>query len=223
VSAASADPSRIGRNGGSPNLFADDAVASTVVYSNSTYETIDTFGGTVNYVYSCLPTEKVVTPGTPGTPATPAVFGPEDFDRCVVRVAGTGVVPGQYCKDPLNLLPNVLITPEVPGTPGTPETTDYLVRQNLSYGYPFGGVGEVTASVTGTDSGVELNGGQFSFNNQNLRVTAVVCNSPGRIGGTWTPQNSYSGLNCNNTFFSTARQVSGNNFGLFIPSNSLPN
>lgn len=220
VSAAGADPSRIGRNGGSPNLFADDAVARTVVYSNSTYQTLDSYAGTVNYNYHCTPTERVTTTG-------PAVTRMETQSECVERVrndealqatpefiaygSDQGNAFGAYCQDH-----RINIT--VPGEEATAEAPNY----QLSKGYPWAGEGAVTRDITGTDTGMEMNGGQHSFDNQNLRVTAVVCNSPGSKGGTWTPQNGYSGMNCNSTFFSTARQVSGNNFGPYIPSNSLP-
>jgi hypothetical protein len=236
---ADVNPARFGRTGGSVNLFTPDAIARTVVWSNSTYSTTDTYEGTVNYNYNCTPTERVVTPGTPGTPDIPATPGVlESQSDCVHRVQNDLALqatveyqqvasqtsqqgaPGAWCQDHKIMIGG---TPAIPGTPGTPDTFADVVQYGLSKGFPWAGEGELTpTTVTGTDTGFEANGGQHSFDNQNLKVVALVCNNPGSKGGTWRGANGYSGVGCTTAFFLTAPQLSGNDFGTYVPSNSLP-
>ena len=47
----------------------------------------------------------------------------------------------------------------------------------------------------------------------------LSCISPGKKGGTWTPQNNYGGANCNTNYFNGAPYISGANV---FSSNSLP-
>jgi len=48
----------------------------------------------------------------------------------------------------------------------------------------------------------------------------VVCNSPGKKGGTWTAQNGWTDMTkCTTTYFNSAPYISGANV---FSSNSLP-
>jgi hypothetical protein len=198
--------SNMGRSGGSVNLFSDAVIARTVNYSNSSVEVTDTYSGTVNYDYKCVLTERITIPGTPAGQRL------EDQGECASRVAKTDIpMPGQYCQNEANR--------EQVYDPGTPDTYDY--QETLTYGLPFGGLGAVTASITGTAQRLDENAGPWTFQNQSLPVTAMICNNPGSKGGAWRGANGYSGAGCTTEVFNAAQQLRGNDF-VIIPSNSLP-
>ncbi|HEY8434961.1 MAG TPA: hypothetical protein VIK68_10170 [Sphingomicrobium sp.] len=189
----------LSRNGQSPNIFATDAVAHTVTYDNSTYDFNATYNITTTFSYACDVTQHI--------PATPSTTRLETQGECADRVAhdpdlGPHVNPGQYC---LILSNRQMIT--VPGTPAQ----DNADPQDSSTG---------TLDQAGTASGqdTELNGGPYTFQNQSLQVSAVVCNSPGSKGGTWRAQNGYLGLGgaCSTATFLSLPPNTG------IPSVSLP-
>jgi hypothetical protein len=192
--------SHLSRNGNSPNIFATDAVAHTVTYDNSTYAFTATYNISTTFSYSCDVTKHVA-----GTPATSRL---EDFEECVTRMAQDGVangvqVPGIYCKDVNNR-----ITINVPGT--DPQTNPDAEDSTT------GTAGPQAGTASGGDT--ELNGGQYTFQNQSLPVSAVVCISPGSKGGSWKAQNLYAGLGgtCSTATFMSLPPNTG------IPSVSLP-
>jgi len=202
----------LGRTGGSPNMFSNAVTAHTVSYSNSSVQVTDTYDGTVNYGYFCTPTEKVTTPALGLHKWTgPTRAGDPAKENCESINSGAHVDSdrGANCEW------------EQTQAGGT----DYVVRTELSYGYPFGGVGAVTASIQGTDTRTDTNAGPWTFENQNLAVTALVCNNPGSKGGTWRNANGYTGGLCTpitNAFYTNAPTLAGNNFGTLYPSNSVP-
>lgn len=56
-------------------------------------------------------------------------------------------------------------------------------------------------------------------------VRSLACINPGKKGGTWTPKNNYSGVNCNTTYFNSAVTAYGTTFDTItgvLPSASLP-
>lgn len=191
--------SHLSRNGLSPNIFATDAVAHTVTYDNSTYNFTGTFNITTTFNYSCDVTKHIA--------ATAASSRPETFDECVQRIAQSDpqLVPGIYCKDPDHLQ-----TVVVPGNPqqDLPDAEDSTT-------------GSVDQAGTATGGDTELNGGPYTFQNQSLQVSAVVCISPGPKGGSWKGANLYPTLGgaggaCNTTTFMGLAPNTG------IPSVSLP-
>jgi hypothetical protein len=193
------------RNGGSPNLFAADAVARTVTYSDTTYNYSALYSVTTVFTFDCLVSEQVTLPNIPAVPDRLETQG-----ECMQRVqSDSAIAPNQkqnYCSITANLLP-VAGT----GTPEQPGGTTIEARPLLSlYNQTEDQTDEVRVfNLT------EQNGGQATLQNQTLQVQAVVCNSPGRKGGIWTPQNGYGGLN--------ACQGAGSYFtNAPISSNSLP-
>jgi hypothetical protein len=216
--------SGVGRKGGSPNLFAQ-GTAKTVTASDSGYKTTDTYSGTVNYGYHCTPTETVAP--------SPALgfhewTGPEQAgDPAKVNCESINSGPHETSDRGENCTWRETVPAELGGQ---------VVRYNLSKGFPWAGEGYATAPITGTDESTVLSGGGlYTFHNQNFSVVALVCNSPGSRGGTWTAKNGYTGgamggasttaapvQGCNTPYFLVAPQISGNDFGTVIPSNSLP-
>jgi hypothetical protein len=194
--------SHLSRNGLSPNIFATDAVAHTVTYSNSTYDFTGTFNITTTFSFSCDVTEHI--------PAVAPSTRTETEGECASRIATSddpalkppAINPGLYCMDPDHRL-----TITVPGTPAQ----DNADPQDST-------TGTVDQAGTALGQDTELNGGPFTFNNQSLQVSAVVCISPGSKGGAWKPQNGYlgGGGTCSTATF-LALPPTGS-----IPSVSLP-
>jgi hypothetical protein len=200
--------SNMGRSGGSVNLFSDAVIAKTVNYSNSSVEVTDTYSGQVNYDYKCVLTEKITIPGQPAGQRL------EKIGECVSRIQTAGSQQNdaqEFCKIEANR--------QQVFDPGAPDTYDY--QETLTYGLPFGGFGAVSAPITGTAQRLNENAGPWTFQNQSLPVTAMICNNPGSKGGAWRGANGYSGAGCTTAVFDMAQQLRGNDFAI-IPSNSLP-
>lgn len=190
--------SHLTRNGKSPNIFALDAVAHTVTYDNSTYDYTGTFNITTTFSYACSATQHI--------PAVQGTTRLETQGECADRVThdpdlGPHVIPGQYCLDLSHRL-NVTV-------PGTPAQDNADPEDSTT--------GTVDQAGTATGGDTELNGGQYTFQNQSLPVAAVVCISPTKNPGTWRAANNYAGLGgtCGYTLFQSLGTST-------IPSNSLP-
>ena len=191
--------SHLSRNGLSPNIFATDAVAHTVTYDNSTYAFTATYNITTTFSYSCDVTQHIA--------AVPGSTGLETEGDCASRVAqdpelGPHVNPGLYCLD---LSHRLTVT-----TPGTPAQDNADPEDSTT--------GTVDQAGTASGGDTELNGGLYTFQNQSLQVSAVVCNSPGSKAGSWRAQNSYAGAGgaCSTATFMSLAPNTG------IPSVSLP-
>lgn len=208
VTAAGA--SHLTRNGQSPNIFTLDAIARTVTYANSSFQFTAQYTTTTTFAYTCEMTQKVAhtvtVPAVPAGPVEGYYTNPgngdchgidnthekwgQTFGACEFHKTGDG-------------------TPAVPSSTTTTYTFDRQPGSDTSH--------TTTQDDTAPGSGTELNGGQYTFSNQSLKVAAVVCNSPGKNPGSWKPQNGYLGLGgaCSTATFTSLGTTT-------IPSNSLP-
>ena len=206
VTAAGA--TQLTRNGQSPNIFANDATARTVTYANSSYQFGADFSRTATFSYACQITEKVTkVTTTPGTPAG--------------KVKGFYTNPGNGdCRGINTDNPNwgqdvgaCIFTKTGDGDPAVPGTTVTTVTYERRAGLDTSHLVDQETIAPGT--GTELAGGQYTFDNQNLKVQVVVCNSPTKNPGTWRAQNGYDGGLCSYATFASLGTAT-------IPSNSLP-
>ena len=193
------------RNGKSPNIFATDALANTVTWSNSTYTYTAMFNIVTTYNYTCHITENI--------PASAAVY--EDENTCVAR-AKTGDMPddypqgpGEWCnvQEPAhsgNYVNRLVLQPAVDAHPEE--------RPELDASYT------VLESGTAEKNGFEANGGPWTDTSASQQVQAVVCISPGSKAGSWRAQNNYGGLGgqCSTATFNSLPPHT------IIPSASLP-
>ena len=198
------------RTGGSANLFADNVIAHTATFSDTAVDQMETYSGEATYGFFCTPYETIVTPGTEQR---------ETQGECASRVAKLETpVPGNYCheQDANGVYINRLVT----GTTGGGSIEQKV--QSLSFGYPYGGQGVISAgTLIGTQTVNNPHAGPATLNNVNIQVTALVCNNPGPKGGTWRGANGYGGTGCDTAAFNAALTTSGNIFTM-LPSNSLP-
>lgn len=208
VTAAGA--TQLTRNGQSPNIFAKDAIARTVTYANSSYQFTAQYTTTTTFSYTCEMTQKVAhtvtIPGVPAGPVEGYYTNPGGGDchgidntnphwgqtigACEFHKTGDG-------------------TPAIPPSTSTTYTYDRQPSSDTSH--------TISQNDTASGNGTELNGGAYTFNNQSLKVAAVVCNSPTKNPGTWRAQNGYLGLGgaCSTATFTSLGTAT-------IPSNSLP-
>lgn len=194
------------RNGKSPNIFVTDAKASSVTWSNSTYDYTANYTVTTTFQYECKITETVhhhdlVTPAVPGHHvwAGPAGANPNQGACDAYDAAGNFQGENQGQCD------------WVDGTPAVYNDYDTETVTNVAHS-----IDEVGDPYSDTTEG--LSGGQHTFYDQNEPVAAVVCISPGKVPGTWRAQNGYDGTGvkaCSTTLFNSLP-------GGTIPSASLP-
>lgn len=189
------------RNGKSPNIFATDAVAHTVTYSNTTYDYDGLFNISTTFEYNCAVTQHI-----------PASQGPDEVEtegQCASRVAQDDAIkaledytnPGLWCL----ILSHRLSVPGDIIEASDPRRTDLDAD------------GTVVQAGTAHDTRTEENGGQATLNNQSLPVAAVVCISPTKNPGTWRTANLYSNAPvCSRELFDSLAPYT------IIPSASLP-
>lgn len=212
-----------GRHGGSVNLFATIGYpgityAGSFVDQNADRTETDTYNFSCQVQhYEVIGSHEVDVPGTP----------PDGY------YTNPGTNPsggGGSCQGINNTNPHwgedigaCIWTQTAPGTPPTTETVDdygYVnsgaaVPESLTDGPYYvdtvlyaSHVSEPTVSVTETDNAPYFAG------------DVVVCNNPGKKGGTWTAQNGWTDMTkCTTTYFNTAPYISGANV---FSSNSLP-
>jgi hypothetical protein len=202
------------RNGKSPNIFATDVKASSESWSNNSVEyTVETTV-TTTFTYQCDVTKYAWTPPVAPTAPSGAIYdykhkinpGNNDCDKYDGAVY-YGQTKGNCVLDS--------VTYSIPGTDGE---EGYFTDVPLGLVGTFDTISQTSDPERG-DPIVDPAAGFHRYYATDALGSAVVCNSPGSKGGTWTPQNMYTGLSpqlpCSSATFNALP-------GGAIPSNSLP-
>lgn len=212
----------VGRHGGSPNLF------STVGYPGITYagsfvdQQVDQTE-TDTYHFSCQ-VQKWDVVGTHQEPV-PAVPPQGYYTNPGTNPSGGGGSCQGLSPDNPHWGSDIgacIWTETAPGTPATTQTVnDYgwvnsgdAIPQTLTDGPYYAGTVPYASHVSEAVAVTETNAPPY------FAGDAVVCNSPGKKGGTWTAQNGWTDMTkCTTTYFNGAPYISGANV---FSSNSLP-
>ena len=211
-----------GKHGGSVNLFATIGYpgityAGSLVDQNVDRTETDTYNFTCQVQhYEVVDTQTVDTPAVPPT----GCYTNPGHDSCVIG--------DHWCPDVESVnwghnVGNCIFNEVTPGQPGGTETEDVYGYANVGTAVPesltdgpyfydtvlyAAGASEPTVSVTETDAAPYFAG------------DVVVCNNPGKKGGTWTAQNGWTDMTkCTTLYFNSAPLISGANV---FHSNSLP-
>ena len=217
-----------GRHGGSVNLFATIGYpgityAGSFVDQNAVQTETDTYNFTCQVQHwDVIGSHTVTIPGDGQYIVDPALIGTPQYNaqlqecKAYNDTHARGVTQGFWGNSPQG---NCIFQ-------GSPDTTEIVndfgwVNQgtaqpetlidgpyfyaNIVYATH---VSEPTVSVTETDAAPYFAG------------DVVVCNNPGKKGGTWTAQNGWTDMTkCTTTYFNSAPYISGANV---FSSNSLP-
>lgn len=219
-----------GRHGGSVNLFATVGWTAKNYAGSLVNQTIDEFQ-TDTYHFSCqtqtwqvvghhdvtIPGIAAIAPNgwytNPGHP----VWESEAINTTICA-NGDG---HPYGSDYGNCVFHA--GPYMAGTPDTHQTVDdygyadsgVATSETLSNGpYYLDTISYATLASEPTHSFVETTAAPY------FSGDVVVCNNPGKKGGTWTGQNGWTDMTkCTTTYFNTANYISGANV---FSSSSLP-
>lgn len=197
------------RTGGSVNLFGDQ-VATNKHWSNSEYDFTAQFATVTTFSYECHVTQRTefYTPPVtiPGSKVQgyyvvrPSEHGSDDATEqaCAARnnVGDSWPLWGTDTQQCLFVQTGPATPPSV--TPGFWTINDPIDRGDLLTSHT------VDETNFAQDNGHEANAGPWIEVGNWFVGKVVVCNSPGKLPGTWRAQNGYNGSKCNTTYFNSA-------------------